>query len=450
MSVDAGKYVDPERGLVWGEIFHSREIYEAELKNVFGRSWLFLAHDSMIPKPGDFIQQYMGEDPVVVVRQRDGSVKAFLNQCRHRGMRICRVDQGNARAFMCSFHGWTYDTAGNLTSVPHEEEAYPQGLRKEELGPPQVPLLANYKGFIFGNWDPDAPSLEEYLGDMAWYFDAYVDRYEGGLEAIAVHKWVLPCNWKFNAEQPASDAYHGEVTHASAMQVMGGGGVPDEEAAQIKPFDGMPFGNQFSSPYGHGCGWMNLPVPGSGPLHNAWKASMRDHAVERVGQLRADTVAMHGNIFPNFMVLANGTMRLTHPRGPEEMEIWAWTFVPVMAPAEVKEEIRVEVLRTFSPGGMYEQDDAENWLEEQRIMRGYMARQKPLHYTQHLDTPRTDVNGLPGKTAPHIYAELGARGMYQHWQDLMSGAPWAEIRKLKALRAEADRAREQQDLTATS
>ncbi len=143
--------LDLDNGTISGAIFTDEKIYQEELEQVFARSWLFLAHDTMIPKAGDFLQQYMGEDPVVVVRQKDGSIAAFLNQCTHRGMRICRADKGNAKAFMCSFHGWGYDLSGNLTHVPHEDVAYPVGtLDKSQWGARRVPRITNYKGFIFG------------------------------------------------------------------------------------------------------------------------------------------------------------------------------------------------------------------------------------------------------------------------------------------------------------
>lgn len=424
MAIEVSRHVNPEEGTLSGEIFHSEEIYRQELERVFARSWLFLAHDSMIPKKGDFIQTYMGEDPVVVVRQPDGSVCAFLNQCRHRGMRICRADLGNARAFMCTFHGWTYGLAGDLIHVPHEEEAYGDSLDKSALGPRQVAQLANYKGFIFGTWDPEAPSFDEYLGDMAWYFDAHIDRYAGGLESVATHKWVIGGNWKFNAEQPASDAYHGESTHASAYQVMNGD----------KSVGTEPGGYQFTAPYGHGTGFGRGKRRSSGPLTAAWEEQTRDQVVERLGEARTDWARGHANIFPNFMFLGNGTMRVTHPRGPNEMEIWAWTFVPVEAPPEVKEEMRIDVLRTFSPAGLFESDDAENWLEEQRIMRGHMARQTSLLYTMQLGGERFDADGLPGRTSPHHFSDEGARGLYRHWADLMSGASWPEIIELKKRR----------------
>ena len=159
----------------------------------------------------------MAEDPVLVVRQADGSIRAFLNQCRHRGMRLCRADQGNARAFTCSYHGWAYDIGGRLSSVPMEREAYGE-VDRDAWSPLQVPRIAVYKGLVFGCWDPQAPALEAYLGDMAWYIDIFLDRAAGGTEVIGgVHKWVIRCNWKFAAEQFASDMYHTGYSHASPL-----------------------------------------------------------------------------------------------------------------------------------------------------------------------------------------------------------------------------------------
>jgi 3-phenylpropionate/trans-cinnamate dioxygenase subunit alpha len=176
LTVDYRDLVDPSKGTISALIYSDEAIYQRELEMVFARCWLFLAHDSMIPNPGDFIQQYMGEDPVLVVRQRDGSVRAFLNQCRHRGMRICRADLGNAKAFTCSYHGWVYDTAGKLVHVPHEDDAYHNEIDKADWGPLQVAQIENYRGFWFATFDKKAPSLRTYLGEMAWYFDAAWDR----------------------------------------------------------------------------------------------------------------------------------------------------------------------------------------------------------------------------------------------------------------------------------
>ncbi|WP_425307516.1 aromatic ring-hydroxylating dioxygenase subunit alpha [Ammonicoccus fulvus] len=458
--MDVSDWVDARNGFIRGEIFTSEEVYQAELKNVFARSWVFLAHDSMLKKAGDFIQNYIGEDPVVVVRQADGSVKAWLNQCRHRGMRICRADRGNTRYFMCSFHGWVYDREGSLVQVPHEEEAYaPETFDKADYGPRQVPRLHNYKGFWFGNWDETAPDFEDYIGDFKYILDSHIDRHEGGLEVVGQHRWIIPANWKYNAEQPSNDSYHAETSHASALTVLERSrkkrreekGEPDNRVSMATRAAAAR-GKQFSGGFGHGAGWHEMPegamrYQAELPATMEWEDSVRDKVEERLDPYR-NANRSHANLFPNFMMLANGTMRVTHPRGPNEMEIWAWTFAPAEAPDEVKEEIRVNVLRTFSAAGMFEQDDAENWLEEQRIFRGYMARQDPLVYTMRIGDARRGLGGVPGIIAPSVYADEGARGMYHHWAELMSGDSWDDIARRNAERlaqvphAEADNSQE--------
>ncbi len=118
MFSTAQAVADAKSGLLDRSIFSSAEIYERELAQVFGRCWLFVAHESQIPKPNDFVTSYMGADPVIVWRDRAGTIHAFLNMCRHRGNRLCRADAGNAPSFMCTYHGWVFDPAGNLTAVP--------------------------------------------------------------------------------------------------------------------------------------------------------------------------------------------------------------------------------------------------------------------------------------------------------------------------------------------
>src|SRR5437899_11437360 len=82
--------VDVEKGIISREIFVSEEIYRQELDRVFARAWLFIGHESQIPKPGDFLVSSMGEESVILTRDRSGKIHVFLNSCRHRGMKVCR------------------------------------------------------------------------------------------------------------------------------------------------------------------------------------------------------------------------------------------------------------------------------------------------------------------------------------------------------------------------
>ena len=116
--------VDEAAGQVSREIFVNDEIYREELERVFARSWLFVGHESQIPNPGDFFVSSMGEESVILCRDRAGQIHVFLNSCRHRGMKVCRYDEGSTAVFTCPYHGWSYSTDGRLGRRP----LFPRGL----------------------------------------------------------------------------------------------------------------------------------------------------------------------------------------------------------------------------------------------------------------------------------------------------------------------------------
>ena len=430
------KLVDQEVGLLDPRIYSDQDLYEIELERVFARSWLLLGHEGHIPKAGDYITTYMGEDPVIVVRQKDGSIKVFLNQCRHRGMRIERSDFGNAKSFTCTYHGWAYDTAGNLVNVPFEKEAFCDkkegdcGFDKADWGPLQA-RVDTYKGLIFANWDEEAPDLLTYLSDATPYMDVMLDRTEAGTEVISgMQKTVIPCNWKFAAEQFCSDMYHaGTMSHlAGVVSSL----PPDMDLSQVK----LPStGNQFRAKWGgHGTGWYNddfaLLQAIMGPkVVDYWtKGPAAERAQQRLGIPANRMVTQHMTIFPTCSFLPGiNTVRTWHPRGPHEVEVWSFIVVDADAPEEIKEEYRRKNIFTFNQGGTYEQDDGENWVEVQRVLRGHKARSQPLCAQMGAGVPNKNNPEFPGKTS-YVYSEEAARGFYHHWARMMSEPSWETLR----------------------
>ena len=154
--MDIRALVDIQNGTASREIFVDADIYKQELQQIFGRAWLFVGHESQVPNPDDFYVSRMGEDSVLLTRDRQGKLHVLLNSCRHRGMKVCRHDQGNTRMFSCPYHAWGYSTDGNLVETPGElvgvpgyQKYYHGELSKKEGGLIPVAKMVNYKGNIW-------------------------------------------------------------------------------------------------------------------------------------------------------------------------------------------------------------------------------------------------------------------------------------------------------------
>ena len=134
--------------------------------------------------------------------------------CRHRGTKLCRGETGNARYFVCPITAGATGRTAELISTSYDEHL-PADVDKADWGLVPAPKVESYKGLVFAAWDPGAPELRDYLGDIAWYLDALFWRTPGGMEVLGPpHRWRARANWKIGSLNFIGDGQHVATTHA--------------------------------------------------------------------------------------------------------------------------------------------------------------------------------------------------------------------------------------------
>jgi benzoate/toluate 1,2-dioxygenase alpha subunit len=158
---------DPANGVyrVRRNVFTDEELFELEMKHIFEGNWVYLAHESQIPEVGDYFTTYIGRQPVVISRDKQGELHCLINACSHRGAMLCRRKTDNRTTFTCPFHGWTFNNSGKLLKVKDPREAgYPEQFNTDgshDLR--KVARFESYRGFLFGSLNPDVKPLREHL-----------------------------------------------------------------------------------------------------------------------------------------------------------------------------------------------------------------------------------------------------------------------------------------------
>ncbi|WP_372859802.1 aromatic ring-hydroxylating oxygenase subunit alpha [Sphingobium lactosutens] len=191
----------------------SPEFFARECEKMWPEVWQFVARDEEIPQPGDYLLYENVGRSFLVVRQEDGSVRAFHNVCLHRGRKL-RTESGWASDFRCPYHGFSWNTNGSLKNVPCRWD-FP-GMKDADMQLPEA-QVGSWGGYIFLKENPGGPSLEEYLAPLPEHFARW--RHEDAYTTAWVGK-VVPANWKACAEA-FMEAYHVSATHPQIMPFTG-------------------------------------------------------------------------------------------------------------------------------------------------------------------------------------------------------------------------------------
>jgi len=228
------------------ERYTSRAFHDLEMKHMWTRVWQMACREEEIPKSGDYIVYDIGDISVIVVRDADNQINAFLNACRHRGTQLRETGtRGNVGRFRCPFHGWTWNTDGSLSSIPCRwdfPEVTDEGYKLSSV------QVGTWGGFVFINLDPDAESLESYLDMLPSHFKRWPleDRF-----LTANVQRQLNCNWKV-ALEAFLEAYHVIQTHPQALPFTGDSNtkydVWGDNVSRLLTWSGIPSPHMESPP----------------------------------------------------------------------------------------------------------------------------------------------------------------------------------------------------------
>ena len=426
--VDVRSLLRLEEGLVHSDVYASPEVFELEMEKIFHRGWVYVGHESEVPKPGDYALRWIGRQSVILNRDNHGKLHLFMNRCRHRAASVCQIEHGNASHFNCNYHGWSYRNDGALDGVPLRDGAYGADFRLEDF-PLLSPRMEVYRGFVWGNLTPAGISLDDHLGPAGKKaIDLYCDASPEG-EIILQQgclKGLIYANWKFQG----GDGYHPPVTHQANFMYMrnkrkGNGRNPIAAGGEME--DGFlcrDLGN------GHYC--LDLRSAGHGAQlpDTAWARKYREDMIRAYGKERAEFVMRtagnpHTVFMPNLHLVNTADLRIIRPIAVDKFEIYFFCGFLKGVPHELNEMRMRNVEDRMGPAGCINPDDVEMFERNQLGMRQtlnpwkYMARGMAREYID--DDARTpEPYRWDGTLAGHYSDEVTQRAQLRWWADHLS------------------------------
>jgi benzoate/toluate 1,2-dioxygenase alpha subunit len=340
--------VQPDR--VHRDVYTSPEVFALEMEQLWSRTWVFVGHDSQIPAEGDYFTTTIGLQPVMMVRQRDGSVRVMRNRCSHKGAKLVSDGAGNVGSFFrCPYHAWTYRLDGALRGVPMKGAYANTDFEQCDAARGLAVVTSHvYRGFVFARLSGQGPSFDEYFGGSLSSIDYLADRSPvGELEIVGgVLRYMHDSNWKMFVEN-LNDTMHPMVAHESAAGTAKRlwADKPEDEPKPMAIEQLVPFASGYGFfdkmgvrvfENGHSYSGVHFSIHSSYSKMPDYEAAMvaaygEERARDILGTVRHNTV-----YYPSLTIKgAIQSIRVVRPIAVDKTVVESWTFRLKGAPEEI-------------------------------------------------------------------------------------------------------------------
>ena len=385
-------------------IYQDEDIYRREQERIYyGDTWNFLGLDAELPEKGDFKTTFVGEMPVVVTRDEKGTLNCFENRCAHRGALLCLKDRGNVKEIACVYHNWTYDLAGNLTSVAFRRGVKGQGGMSEDAEPgshaPRKFRVTTFSGLVFATLSETMPPFERYVGPEV---AAKIRRVmKAPVKVLGGYSQVLPSNWKLYFEN-VKDTYHASLLHLffSTFRL----NRLEQRGGVIVGGDG-----------GSHVSFTMMKADSSGDEYE--KAGMRSvsggyrleapQMLESVDEYGDGVTLQILTVFPGFVlqqIMNSLAVRQVLPKGVNRTEL-VWTAFGYESDDEKIAELRLKQSNLVGPAGYISLEDGAATGFVQRGVAGASARASVV-----------EMGGRGVESNESRVTETSVRGLWQQYR----------------------------------
>lgn len=419
------------------EMFTNQELFDLEMKYIFEGNWIYLAHESQIPKINDYYATKIGRQSIFISRNKENQLNAFINACAHRGATLARFKRGNKATFSCPFHGWTFNNSGKLLKIKDPEETgYSSSFNSNGSHDlTKIARFESYRGFLFGSLNADVSSLEHFLGESRKIIDMLVDQSPDGLEVLrGASTYYFEGNWKVQAENGA-DGYHVTATHwnyaATQAQRKERDAANDNIRAMSAGGWAKKGGGSYSFENGHLLLWTRWDNPEDRPL-----MEQRARLVKEFGEQRADWMIKNSRnlcVYPNVYIMdqMSSQIRVLRPISANRTEVTIYCIAPKGESAEARDHRIRQYEDFFNASGMATPDDMEEFRACQEGFTSNYAKwndmsRGAMHWIEGPDDEANKIGLKPILSGVKTEDEGLYVAQHTYWLEAMTKAAKAE------------------------